>query len=455
MPYNFKKAFYGKRNRAVAHDFSKTVGRKAMSVAKRELAHGYKEFKKHAPAYIERYAPMAAEALAGAGDYRVKKYSVGRGFKKESGSMGYKSRRSVALEKGTMCIKHTEYLGDLVQSATSGAFTSQSYGLNPANDGTFPWLSSTAVNFQHYKFKKLVFEYRPLVSESTSTTTGSLLSMGSVILATQYDSILGPYTGKATMAESDYAVTIKPSERALHAVECKSKYNPLGVMFCSPQVSLTQGYNNSDIRMQNLGIFQIAASGVPTNGTNTVDLGEIWVHYEVELFKPQLNANLSALQSAHYYGSVATGNPTNNNPFGPNVSPLIQPTSVANNLLSLNFTVSSFTFPLQVTTGSFLCVYVAKGGSGTGFTYAAPTVTNGTGTLLTVFNGGTVGASQVSNYFGGAQSGLVGPNQTVIAFVVQVNAPGSTLCTVTMNVSVSLVTGQFDLFVTPYNSIMA
>lgn len=452
MPYNFKKAFYGKRNRTTARNFSRSVGRQAMRVAKREIAHGVNEFKKHAPQYIRRYAPMAAEALAGAGDYSVNKYKVGRGFKGPAGRMGRKLGK-LPLEKGAMTIKHSEYIGDLIQQATSGAFTSQSYGLNPANDGTFPWLSSTAVNFQHYKFRKLVFEYRPLVSNSTSTTGGSLLSMGSVILATQYDSVLGPYTTKATMAESDYAVTIRPSERALHAIECDSKYNPLGVMFCSPQTSLTQGYNNSDIRMQNLGIFEIAASGIPTAGTQ-LDLGEIWVHYEVELLKPQLNANLSALQSSHYYGSTATGNPTNNNPFGPNVTSTVQPTAVSNNLLQLTFTVNSFSFPLQVTTGSFLCVYAAKGGAGA-FTYTAPTVANGTGTLLTAFNNGTINQSQVNTFLGGAQSTLAAQTQSIIAFIVQVNAPGSTLCTVTMNISTSLVTGQFDLFVTPYNSIMA
>nr|QKV51201.1 putative capsid protein [Crucivirus sp.] len=461
--YDIKKAFLGANNQRRLKSASKAYTGKNAERKRRNTAGAIRR-------YVNAYGPTLAGALTGMGDYQVRdpgslgrSYRVGRGIHPESGSMGYvhgKTHHShsshhphTSMEKGMMSIKHSEYIGDLISSATTGSsnFVSQSYALNPGNSGTFPWLASTAINFQHYRFKKLVFEYRPLTSESTSSTAVTLLSMGSVIAATQYNSVLGPYTTKQQMAESDFSVTTKPSEHMLHAVECDPRFNPLGELFISAQTSLTIGANSSDIRMQNLGIFQISSCNIPVAASTAIDLGEIWVHYEVELYKPQINAYLSGLLSSHYTGTSSTGNPTNSNPFGPNILATVQPVATANNLLALTFGVSSFTFPLQVTSGQYLCVYYAKGGAAA-CAYTAPTCTNGTIDVL--WTGGTLGTDDVSTVAGAPQTTLAGATQLSIAFVVNVNAPGASLCVVTMAVTVVPVTGSFDLIVTPYNSIM-
>lgn len=446
MPkYNFKKAFNGKTNRSYAKQIGQGLASKA--IMRRQIGRGLKYVKQQ----FGGMQPMSSGMISGHGDYKVHKkgYTVGRGF-------GHSRKHPhVHLEKGAMTIHHTEYIGDLVSGTTNpSAFVSQSYGINPGNMGTFPWLSGTAINFQEYKFHKLVFEYRPLVSESSSTTSGSLLSMGSVILGTQYNSSVGPYPNKATMAEADYSVTTKPSEHLLHAVECDVKYNPMGILYTSAQTSLTVGSNGTDIRMQNLGIFQAASVGIPTAATTSVGLGELWVHYSVTLYKPQLNAGLSALESAHYYGQADDGNPTNGNPFGPNITAANQPLAIPGNLLSLTFTTNSFTFPLAVTTGNFLCVYYARGGAAS-VAWSNPTA-NAQCTILQVFNNGTLGST---NQVTTAGAPITGTAQAVTAlfcqaFVVQVNAPGALLATVTLNIATSVVTGQYDLLVTPYNSVM-
>lgn len=464
--YNFRRAYNGKnarRGRARAGRFAGSVARAAVPVIAGGIASNYlgpgagamvgTGVRAAMSAYprVRKYlgsgragsSNMQSNHIRGHGDY-----VVGRGV---SSHYAQHKPHVQKMEKGAMCIEHTEYIGDLISSATANTFLSQSYAINPANSGTYPWMSSVAVNFQEYRFKKLVFEYRPLVSESSSSAAGSLLSMGSIMMATQYNSVVGPYTTKATMAESDYSVTVKPSEHALHAVECDVKYNPLGVLYCSPNLSLTTGTGQSDIRMANLGIFEIASTGIPTGGV-AIDLGEIWVHYEVELYKPQLNSGLSAIESAHYWGSTATGSPATTTPFGPNVTSAIQPIAAANNLLSLTFTTTAFSFPLAVTTGQFLFMLYIRG-TAAAVQYNAPTVANGS--LITAWNSGVLNASQSANNPTGPQSTLAGATQCCIFGIVQVNAPGSALCSVTFPTTVVPTAGQFDLVVTPYNSLMA
>lgn len=394
--------------------------------------------------------------ITGHGDYRIHKNPspfshkshLGRGIT-EHGTMGPKHHHK-ALEKGEMIISHSEYMGDLVCSGTSGAFLAQNYAINPANQGTFPWLSSVAVNFQDYQFTKLVFEFRPLVSESTSSSTGALLSMGSVILAIQYDSVLGPYTSKATCENSDGSMSSKPSERCFVQVECNPKFNPLGVLYTSvlglnssgfPQVSSVQ----QDPRMNLLGIFEAASVGVPTASSTPISLGELWCHYECCMYKPQLNANLSAELSAHYL--ITT--PTVTNFFGATV-----PSPVTNNTLFLNFTGNTFSFPLSVTVGSFFCMWSVVGT--TPATIAPPVITVANGSLVTAFT--NTGTFQTLTTALAPNSGVAADSEVIICFIVSVNAPGASLCTVTFANSSSSIPGgtvKGDLFVTPYNTLMS
>lgn len=445
-----------KAHRELLHSLAKTHA--SNRIVKRQVARGVKTGTRMLKNYAKSGAMkrdfgrlIRAGAVTGMGDYHV-----GRGFRhaKSGGEMGghhsYKPR--IHLEKGEMRIRHSEYIGELISSNTAIAtFKDQNYPINPANSSTFPWLSQTAVNFQEYKFKRLTFEFRSLVAEAIGAT--NITSIGSVIMATQYDSIYGPYTNKATMENSDFSISAKASEHCHMAIECDPKFNPLGVLYTSPNLSLTQGANGSDIRMQNLGIMQVASVGMPTGG-NPIDLGELWVHYDVELYKPQLNAGLSALTSAHYIGSNASaGAPTANNLFGTSVSATIQPNAVANNLLPLTFTTNSFSFPLAVTEGNYLCTYYLKtNGAQSAVTIGTPVVT--AGSLVKAFWDGT--SYQNSVQANAPENGDLAKNFT-FSFIVKVDAPGATLCNVNMGVTTGPINATlgWDLIVTPYNSIMA
>lgn len=462
MPgYNFKKAFYGKRNRQIYQGFKRGAGR----VLKEAGRSGMRQLRREVGGAIRRYGPMMVSSLAGAGDYIVKPkssanashYRVGQHGFGDRGEMGkhHYSRGGSAknprvnVEKGCMRIAHSEYVGVLVSSGTTGTsnFVTQSYPIQPASAAFAPWLSSIAINFMQYHFHKCVFEYRPYVSESTSTSAATLTSMGAVAMATQYNSVMGPFTTYQQMAESDFSVTIKPSEHGLHAIECNPKYNPLGVQYTSAQTSLTVGANSSDIRMQNLGIFTIASSNIPIASNTAISLGEIWVHYDIELEKPVINAYLGGLQSSHYYGNSSTGSPATTTPFGASVSATVQPTAVADNLLGLTFTTTAFTFPLAITSGQYLCCYYCRG-STAAIAYGNPSVVNGS--IISAWNAGTLGSTGVGTQGTGPQTTITAA-QLSMSFIVQVNAPGSALCTVTLSTTVVPTSGQFDLIVTPYN----
>jgi len=421
---------------------------------RRNTGTALRTFARQAKNTYKEVAPLVSAMIKGSGDYKVGRGITGHNVAHMGGSRKPHHHARVSLEKGEMVIEHSEYIGDLLSTniVSSANFLSQSYAINPGNAGTFPWLSGTAINFQHYQFDKLVFEYRPLVSESTASTAATLLSMGSVIMATQYNSCDGPYPNKQTMAESDFAITTKPSEHILHAVECVPKFNPLGVLFVSPSLSLTVGQNgSSDVRMQNLGIFQIASSNIPVASPSAIDLGEIWVHYKVKLFKPQLNAGLTSLLSAHYWSTSTGGAPVTTTPFGANITNALQPAGSTYNVLQLLFIADgTIYFPLAVTTGCFLVCYYCKGAGAT-VNYNAPTAVQNC-SILQIWNNGITGQIDQLTIAGAPQTLQAGDTTFMYSFIVSINAPGSSLAACRINTLVVPTAGQMDIFVTPWNS---
>jgi hypothetical protein len=397
---------------------------------------------------------MAGElvrSITGRGDY-----TVGRGIHGRGTRQAVRHSRSSIDKKGEMMISHSEYIGEMLSTNVIGSqnFVSQAYGINPGNSQTFPWLSGIANNFQEYEFIKLVFEYRPLISESTSTTAATLTSMGAVVIATQYDSSQGLYPNKQQMENSDMSVSVKPSGSALMAVECKPKYNPLAKLYVSAQTSATfSGVSNADIRMQNLALVQFSSANIPVANATAISLGEVWTHYTVRLLKPQEGYYASIL-SGHYVNSASTGTQAAATPFGPNVTAAIQPTQRAGSLLNCTFLANgTIVFPPAIYQGTYVLSYTCLGNP---LGLNAPLVAAGFnviagGALLQEFtnDGNTQILSPQSN-----QNTITGvPASTFGAVCIfAVNAPGS------LQAQIQLVTtnipqggGGYDLFITPLN----
>jgi hypothetical protein len=173
--------------------------------------------------------------------------------------------------KQTNIVCHREYLGDIFGTA---GFNNTAYPLNPGIATTFPWLSTIAQNYQEYKFHGLIFEFRPLITDFVPNG-----APGVVVMATNYNADAVAYNTKQEMENSEYAVSIKPTKDLMHGVECATNQTVL------PQLYIRSGVPpvGQDLRLYDLGNFQFATQANPVQ-----NLGELWVSYCVEFFKPLL-----------------------------------------------------------------------------------------------------------------------------------------------------------------------
>lgn len=192
-----------------------------------------------------------------------------------------------SIDKGGYIVRHREYLGDVNSTIN---FNVESYPLNPGVS-TFPWLSSIAGSFEEYKFRGIVFEFKSTSSDAVlSSATSSAL--GSVIMATEYNVLNPNFTGKMAMENHEFANSCKPSCNFYHPIECKANLTPLSQLF----VRTTPVGDNADARLYDLGNFQIATTGMQVAGGA---IGELWVTYEIELYKPRYN-NGSYIYTDHF-----------------------------------------------------------------------------------------------------------------------------------------------------------
>ena len=215
---------------------------------------------------VGRWLGSGIGTILGSGDYSV----VGAAPAYNVLSNGNQIPK-FASTKQTNIVCHREYLGDIFGTV---GFSNTSYPLNPGISTTFPWLSSIARNYQQYKFHGIIFEFRPLITDFV--TNGA---PGVVIMATNYNADSPVYDSKQEMENSEYAVSVKPTRDLMHGVECATNQTVLSELYIrSGAVPAGQ-----DLRLYDLGSFQFATQANPVQ-----DLGELWVSYCVEFFKPVL-----------------------------------------------------------------------------------------------------------------------------------------------------------------------
>lgn len=178
-------------------------------------------------------------------------------------------------------IRHREYIKDIVVPADPTAFSLERFKINAGNSLMFPWLSAVASRYQQYRVNGMVVEFKTM---SSDITAGGAL--GTVVLATNYDAIAYDFRDKIEMENSQYACSAKPSRSQLHAVECDPSVTQSKLLYVRDSGASTA---TSDDRFYDLGHFQIATQGLP--GAAGAVLGELWVSYDISLFKPDLASN--------------------------------------------------------------------------------------------------------------------------------------------------------------------
>lgn len=219
-------------------------------------------------------AQSLVKRISGFGDYNVTKNSLVY-------NQDAVPEFSVNNERCTM-ITHREFIQDIRSGPTlSGSgtlFNSQTFRINPSIAETFPWLSSIADNYEQYVVQGMVFEYKTTSATAVSSTNTAL---GTVILATQYNSLSNDFTNKQQMENYEFSQSGCPSQSILHPIECDPLQTQCGGIFNM----YVPGSTSGDIRLYDIGRFTIATVG--QQAANTV-LGELWVSYKICALKPRI-----------------------------------------------------------------------------------------------------------------------------------------------------------------------
>jgi hypothetical protein len=193
-----------------------------------------------------------------------------------------------------------EPLGDVSGSV---AFVVQKFlAINPGQASTFPWLSGIAGSYEFYEFKKLWFEFK---TSSGEVVSGSNPALGRVVMVTNFDSTADAFSDKIA-AETYEGMTVgAPYDKVIrHKVNASGRRLGQSLPIRERYVRTGSLPTNRDPEFCDVGNFQFVTSGMPAANI----IGELWVHYEVDLIKPLIStATIASGPLADgYYGDPAS-----------------------------------------------------------------------------------------------------------------------------------------------------
>lgn len=211
-----------------------------------------------------------------------------------------------------MIITHREFIRDIHPTS---AFVKHDFPIQPGMPLTFPWLSQMADAYEEWRPKAVVFEFKSTCSDSVVASPGSL-AMGSVVMNTNYNPTRQPFVDKRTMENYEGCTSRKPNLSTVHVVNFNKASTPIpGLKWIRTGGLQT----NEDLRLYDPATFSIATVGIPVaDAANPGIIGELWVAYSIEFFKPKFTGSTgSALKMDHYVITTAAAtNFTTVAPFG-------------------------------------------------------------------------------------------------------------------------------------------
>jgi len=301
-----------------------------------------------------------------------------------------------SCREGCTEITNREFLGDITSSTAFNI--AQTIALNPGISESFPWLSSVAQNYCQYRFRSLIFTFK-----STSGALSTTQALGEIIGAANYNVYEKAFTNKTQMLNEVFSSSKVPSEDCLFPIECDpSQTTGTGLLYIRGASGVP---SNQDQRFYDLGTFYLATTGQPAGG---VVLGELWVSYVVEFYKPQLNSigvEPSSGACAHYAGTTYS-----------NSTPLNLPAMQFDNIGGTIGT-RGYIFPADFSGDVFMCcMWVGS----SGVTPVSPNITGSTAgiTALSVLQNDT-GAGIA------ASVGASGATQFIFNFVFRISNTGA------------------------------
>lgn len=268
-------------------------------------------------------------------------------------------------------LKHREFLTDVISSHTANTFKIDSYSINPGLAATFPWLSRVvAGNFQQYRINGMAFSFRSMSGDALNSVNTAL---GQVIMASDYDSADSAFTSKQQMENTEYGVSCKPSTNMIHGIECARSQTSVSELYIRAFANAA----GTDVRLYDMATFYIASNGC--QGTD-VNLGELWVEYDIDVFK---SVDFPPGYTNPYAQYLTTAGNTPTAPLG--TGPVVRYTNSDN--IGLTFTANKIMFPLSIQDKSVWAINILNQQSGAAAAWVPPVVTVGNGMAT---GGGTV-----------------------------------------------------------------
>jgi len=237
--------------------------------------------------WVGDLASKALMAITGFGDYKVTYNSLVHANQVPQFSIA--DRRTL--------IRKREFVG-LVTSPGS-AFTTTPYLINPTSP-LYPWLSEIAPSFEQFRIHGMIVDF---VSTSATAVSSTNTALGSVIIATQYNTLAPAFASQQQMENYEFCTSCAPSCSMIHPIECAPGLTTI------PELYVDINYGG-DIRFGALGVVVVATVGQQAAST----VGELWVSYDIELLKPKiLSGSPSSGQAYSLFTNRSSGDL--NNPF--------------------------------------------------------------------------------------------------------------------------------------------
>lgn len=192
-------------------------------------------------------------------------------------------------------ISNVEYITDITSEGGPG-FNVKELSINPFEGGVFPWMHKLGTLYTKYKMVQLVFEYRSNTSDYAASGP-----LGTIIMAPVYNVDAPAFSSKQQMEGATHAVSAKPSNSIMCGVECSPKDD-------SMKWRWVRGIGQEATNLTDFCKFSYATYGLPVAAGNQQSLGELWVHYTVELLEPIITTE--NLSEGGVYSSMITWNST-------------------------------------------------------------------------------------------------------------------------------------------------
>jgi hypothetical protein len=314
-----------------------------------------------------------------------------------------------SVSGGGVIMRKKEFLGNVLSST---AYTFQKFTINPGLQLSFPWLSQVAQSFEQYRLRGVLYTFISTSSDAVLSNANNS-ALGIVGMATNYDVMDPDFTNSFELLNYQYANSRKPSESFIHPIECARNQSTLSELYIRGSAVPV----GADPRLYDFGNLYVMTEGQQATGGV---IGQIWVSYEVELYKPKLVDDLQIFLPGDHF---LLNGVTNSVPLGSSQTP------AAFNTLGGTFNSNIYRWPTGIIDGHFLLIYTCVG---TSTALTAPSFVFSSAVLaVNLFSGQTLSA--IDN---------TGTTSTRFIHVhaIQVIGPGATLTVGTLGTLPASVT---------------